>query len=343
MMRWFGIMLAIGCLAVASCRKAESPRAGAAAQVKTEYGVQKTFGAGPVTFTAELSSGTITTADSLKCRLTLNVAKGYEADFPDIAFPDDVPGSILTGYEEHAATEGDRHIVRRDYEIEPEYEGKLVLPKLEVYSHRTGEVKEDVLETEPIEVAVKATQEKPGDLELKPIKGLVTVEQIAAQERHIWPWMLASSCALAVLLAGIVYLARRPRRLPPPLPPHEVALRRLRQLAERGLGPESIEVFFVEVTGIVRDYIEQAFGVKAPEQTTEEFLAQMVSSPAVVRHRHVLEPFLVAADEVKFAAIRPDSAAMQRAFETAESFIVRSSSAGDSVATVAATASGGAA
>ena len=89
-----------------------------------------------------------------------------------------------------------------------------------------------------------------------------------------------------------------------------------------------VEPFFVEVTAIVRDYIEQAFGLRAPEQTTEEFLAGMVDEPAVGRHRAVLEPFLVAADEVKFACLSADSAAMQRAFDTAEDFVRQSAGVG---------------
>jgi hypothetical protein len=334
-MRRFVIISIVACLAVVSCRKAEVlPSAPAAAQA--QYEVSKTFGIGPVTFTVELSSAAITTADSLKCRLTLSAADGYEAEFPDIAFPEDVPGAILTGYEEHAATEGDRRIVRRDYEIEPEYEGTLTLPKVEVYSHRSGEVKEDVFETEPVDVAVKATQAAAGDLELRPLRGLVTVEQMAAQERRIWPWVLVGACVLAAGVGGIVYLARRPRRVPPPPPAHEVALRRLQEMADRGLSSYAVESFFVQVTGIVRDYIEQAFGVRAPEQTTEEFLAQMMSAAAVARHRHVLEPFLVAADEVKFACMRPDTGAMQRAFDTARSFVLESSSAAEGSRAVAA-------
>ena len=320
------IALLLICLPLASCRRAETPRPDSAAS-QPAYELRKTFGAGPVTFTIELSSPTITTADSLKCRMTLSVAQGYEADFPDVTFPDDVPGSILTDYQEHTVTENDRRTITRDYELEPEYEGKLTLPKLEVFSHRTGEIKEEVLETEPIEVTVKASRETPGDLELKGVRGLVTVEQMAAQERRAWPRVLAGCGALAAIVAGILYLARRPRRAPPPPPPHETALRRLRELADRGLSADLIEPFFVDVTGIVRDYIEQAFGVRAPEQTTEEFLAQMVTSPSVARHRAVLEPFLVAADEVKFACMRPDVAAMRRAFETAETFVIQSSGA----------------
>jgi len=256
--------------------------------------------------------------------MTLDVSQWYEAEFPDIAFPEDVPGAILTAFEEHESKEGDRRILRREYEIEPEYEGKLTLPKMEVYSHRSGEVKEDVLETEPIEVTVQSHREAAGDVELKEMRGLVTVDEIEAQQRRLWPRVFAT---VVVVLAGgalIVYVIRRPRPAPPP-PANETALKRLRQLAERGLiAAGATEAFFVEITGIVREYIEQAFGVRAPEQTTEEFLAGMMTSPAVARHRVVLEPFLVAADEVKFACLRPGAEAMQRAFETAESFVIES-------------------
>jgi hypothetical protein len=329
-MRRFLIISTIGCLAAltcASCRKSGSPRATPAAS-ETTFQVRKTFGTGPVQFTIELSRSSITTADALRCRMVLDVAKDYEAEFPDIAFPEDVPGSILTDYEEHESTRGDRRISRRDYEIEPEYEGKLTLPKMEVYSHRVGEVKEEVLETEPIEVTVAATPETAADLELRPVRGLVTVEQIEARQKRRWPWIVGGAAGVLAAAALIIYLARRPRPAPPPPPAHETALKRLRQLADRGLiAAGAAEAFFVEVTAIIREYIEQGFGVRAPEQTTEEFLAGMVRAPVVARHRHVLEPFLVAADEVKFACMQPDSAAMQRAFATAEKFVIESSGA----------------
>ncbi|GMU23800.1 MAG: hypothetical protein AMXMBFR13_38780 [Phycisphaerae bacterium] len=323
--RGFFILAIASVALMAACRKAESPDA-STVPAQPEYQVRKSFGSGPVRFTIQLSASEITTADALKCRMILGVAEGYEAEFPDIAFPDDVPGFVVTGFEEKQSSEGDRRTLRRDYELEPEYEGQLTLPKMEIYSHRTGEVNESVLETEPIEITVKSTHETAGDVAFKPMRGLVTVEQIEAQERRVWPWVAAGVAGVAVLALLGVYIARRPRPAATPPPAHETALRRLRALAERGLiAAGASEAFFVEVTSIIRDYIEAAFGVRAPEQTTEEFLADMVAEPRVARYRHVLEPFLVAADEVKFAGLRPDAEAMQRAFDTAEQFVIQSS------------------
>ena len=242
----------------------------------------------------------------------------------------DVPGAILTDYDERQTTEDGRRLDIRVYELEPEYEGTISLPAMEVYYHRTGEVKEEVLETEPVEIVVESTLESVDQLEFKPVRGLVTVEQIEAQQRHVWPWVLVSILVVAAVIVLIVYLIRRPRPLPPPPPAHEVALRRLKKLLEQDwINTGQVEPFFVEVTAIVRDYIEEQFGLHAPEQTTEEFLADMVTEPVVARHGDALRPFLTAADEVKFACFTPEKAAMQRAYDTAENFVVQTTNSGE--------------
>jgi hypothetical protein len=72
----------------------------------------------------------------------------------------------------------------------------------------------------------------------------------------------------------------------------------------------------------VRCYIERAHAVRAPEQTTEEFLAAVSRDsrfgPAVVER---LRAFLRAADLVKYAAQRPEPAAVDQAVATARSYV----------------------
>ena len=135
---------------------------------------------------------------------------------------------------------------------------------------------------------------------------------------------LANGVVAGVILlaALVVYLIRRPRPAPPPRPAHEIAMEALRALAAKDLiGKGQFEPFFVEITWIVRDYIELAFGLRAPEQTTEEFLGNIGSAPAVARHRDILEPFLTAADEVKFARATPETSTIQRAFEVLDGYL----------------------
>lgn len=276
--------------------------------------------------TVELSAREITTADALSYRLVMSLGDGYEGELPEIAFPQDVPGSVLTRYNEREEAEGKTRRLIREYEIEPEFEGVLKFPALEAYYHQKDQVKEEMIQVEPMEVMVKPASAAAGQLEMRPMRGLVTVAQMEQHRRRVWPWVVGGLAAFVLVVALVVYLIRRPKPAPPPRPAHEVAMERLRGLVARRLIENGqIEPFFVEITAIVREYIEQAFHVRAPEQTTEEFLAGIASQAGVARHRSMLEPFLTAADEVKFARVTPAPPIIQRAFDTARDFILQSS------------------
>ncbi len=317
-------LLLLGC--VGACDRSRPKDVAPEAGDLKPLAVCKTFGTDPVKFTIELSADSITTADTLTCRLTLEVGDEFEAEFPDLLFGEDVPGLFCTDLREREIKQpGGRRLVRT-YELEPEYAGTFELPAFEVYYHRREEVKESLLTTEPLSITVQDTPITADDLELKPMRGLMTVERIEAQTRRIWPYVLAGIGGFIVLVVLLAYWVRRPRKLPPPPPPHEIALEALRRLVDRRLVEQGqIEAFFVEITEIVRDYIERAFGLKAPEQTTEEFLAHLGESPVVSRHRAALEPFLTAADEVKFARLTPEPALIQRTFDTARDFVMQTS------------------
>ncbi|MCA1810259.1 MAG: hypothetical protein LC725_12570, partial [Lentisphaerae bacterium] len=105
--------------------------------------------------------------------------------------------------------------------------------------------------------------------------------------------------------------------------PRARALYELQRLMSAGLpGSGKVKDFFVELTMIVRRYIERAHAIRAPEQTTEEFLAGVAGDTRF--REEVLEKlreFLKAADLVKFAAWHPEDAAIERAVSTARDYI----------------------
>ena len=132
-----------------------------------------------------------------------------------------------------------------------------------------------------------------------------------------WLWVL-----LAVVVAGAVALWFWKRRKKPvtaemviPPSPFELALAALRRLREEKL---PIEVFYTQLSDIVRQYIEGRFGLRAPERTTEEFLAEAALPE---QHMKVLRPFLQECDLVKFARFLPGEADRQRALAAAEKFV----------------------
>jgi len=142
-----------------------------------------------------------------------------------------------------------------------------------------------------------------------------------------WPWLLAAAllgvAALGLLAARLLRARRRPAVAPLPRPAHEVAADALRALRARRL-PElgEFKEFYASLSGIVRRYLEYRFAVRAPEMTTEEFLAATARGGALEpAHRTLLGGFLVESDLVKFARHVPSVDDSERAFAAAERFV----------------------
>ncbi|MCX6998393.1 MAG: hypothetical protein NTV49_15230 [Kiritimatiellaeota bacterium] len=143
------------------------------------------------------------------------------------------------------------------------------------------------------------------------------------------PWL--SALLIAAALAGLAVVLfrlyrRRPsarRNGPPPLPPHQVALAALQALLRRGwIEAEHVEPFYVELSAIVRRYLEDRFQLRAPERTTEEFLREAATAGALTpAHQALVGAFLEQSDLVKFARYHPPSGAMRAAYAAAERLV----------------------
>ena len=154
--------------------------------------------------------------------------------------------------------------------------------------------------------------------DIRDIKGLVPIPD------WTWLWIVA----VVFLLAGIVaiWLWKRKKTVAqapvvPPLTPVQLALAALERLRAESV---PVEVFYTRLSDIVRQYIEGQFGLRAPERTTEEFLAE-AALPA--QQMTLLGAFLQESDLVKFAKCQPREADRQRAFGAAEKFVRETSGA----------------
>jgi len=142
--------------------------------------------------------------------------------------------------------------------------------------------------------------------------------------RWVWalPLVLLAAALLALAIRAWTRRARR-RPAPPPPPPDRAALEALDRLRQRGwIEEDRPEPFYVELSRIVREYVEQRFGLRAPERTTEEFLREAAASNALApEHQALAGAFLEECDRVKFARARPRPADMRRALEIAERLV----------------------
>ena len=188
--------------------------------------------------------------------------------------------------------------------------------------HRDGEqIAETPFETKSFKVLsmVESDRDAPRD---------IAENRVFPRRFPRWVPVLILIAALAAALGALA--ARLLSRRQPAQekievqPPHEIALRDLRNLRESDwIERENFEPFYVELSRIVRVYIEGRFDLRAPEQTTEEFIrATAESSQLDQGHRDMVTEFLAQSDMVKFARYRATTEMMVSALEAAERFVL---------------------
>lgn len=161
---------------------------------------------------------------------------------------------------------------------------------------------------------VLVTSVLPADADITKPKDILPPVALPPPPPTEIPWRVigAALAAAAALCAFVVWLRRlvkagpRPRPVPT-RPAHELALAALRRLErEEADAPERVDAYYVRLSGILRRYLDWRFDLRAPEQTTEEFLAAAVrAGDPVTGYRDTLGTFLRHCDLVKFARRRP--------------------------------------
>lgn len=126
--------------------------------------------------------------------------------------------------------------------------------------------------------------------------------------RDHWQWIAGGIAAVAILSALIIFLYRRSRRPKPQVPEapkaplHVRTLLALEALRQKKLWEQDrTKDYYIELTDIIRGYVEERYGVPAMEQTTDELLAGLRLSSMPTAAREQLGQLLRLADMVKFA------------------------------------------
>jgi hypothetical protein len=144
----------------------------------------------------------------------------------------------------------------------------------------------------------------------KGIKEIITVK--STWRDYIW---LIAAGALLVLLVAIVviyFLKNKKTAIPTPLPkkpvetPQERAMRLLNELEQQQLWQGGrIKEYYVQLTDILRSYIEERFHTPALELTTDELLQKAKMHPELRIYYDQLANILYTGDLAKFAKAQP--------------------------------------
>src|SRR5207248_480789 len=132
----------------------------------------------------------------------------------------------------------------------------------------------------------------------------------------LWLVYVLGTLLLLAILAYFLWPGPKPKVVQPPLP-KEIARRRLSE-AKAKISTANSYDFSVEVSDILRSFIEQQFGIKAVRQTTMEFLNEAAKTPHFdLAHQERLRHFLLTCDAIKFARVAAGQAESEALFEQA--------------------------
>ncbi|MCQ2388758.1 MAG: hypothetical protein MJ138_03505 [Kiritimatiellae bacterium] len=157
-----------------------------------------------------------------------------------------------------------------------------------------------------------------GGMEIDPKKDLPPLSwRLAGQ-------IAAALCALALLAGAAVWATRKIREAVRvhKMSPLQRAYYELDKLLKKGLpGRGFYKDFYVELTMVVRRYVERKYGVKAPNMTTEEFLRATGDGASALGNREALRKFLESADLVKFAGVEATPEMADGATDSARGYL----------------------
>jgi hypothetical protein len=162
---------------------------------------------------------------------------------------------------------------------------------------------------------------------IKDIKGPI---QVPFNILEILPYIGYGLLIALALLALYYFIVRAARKQKPLIiekpkviiPPHVKALEELEKLALRKLWQEGkIKEYYTGITEILRAYIQERYGIGAPEMTTDEIMYALKRKDISELQKGKLRDILVLSDLVKFAKENPLPTEHESCFNASIDFV----------------------
>ena len=283
------------------------------------------YGAGQISIESHVDKSTIYIGDVIKYSVVVTHDKDIDLQTPTLAI--NLGQFEIRDYKvlESREQEDGQIVDQTDYLISTFDTGEFEIPELEIGYSTTSDSTIKFLKTEPITIKVESlVAEEAGDI--RDIKPPVEPPQ------DIKFYIIMGIIALVVLIAaalGFYFWKRRragksilPKRQEPPRPAHQVALEQLEKLVNSDLlQTGKIKEYFIQLSDIVRHYIEGRFFISAIEMTTTQLLENMKTEQLDKEYIEMMYTFLNECDLVKFAKYIPEQNEIDKTTQDAFDFI----------------------
>lgn len=267
----------------------------------------------------EVNSKKVYIGDEVRYAISIWLTGGGEAERPE--FKEEFKGFSTKNF----GVKVNNYLIKKKitywYVFDTYSTGTFTISKAEFKYKKKDETSWQVKTTEEVTFTVESLlSQKDAPQDIKDIKGLF------AGKSFFWLRGLITLLFLAVCAAAYYkFFFGRGQKQEALFkkPAHQAALEKLAELKAKDLPSRGkIKEYYVELSNIVRCYIEDRFIIRAPEMTTEEFLFYIKERKELrLEHKRSLREFLSASDMVKFAKYGPDNEEIEKSFVTASNFI----------------------
>ena len=212
--------------------------------------------------------------------------------------------------------------VRASIILAPFEEGKYELPDIPVV--RNIKDKYDTLIFKGVEMEVKTMPVDTATFQIHDIKGQILYP---VTFKELLPWIGGGLLAAALIALLVWLLVRASRRkaeaMKPKDPAYIVALRELdKYRSDKYWAPEKQKAFYSGITDALKFYMDDRFGVDAPEMTTAELFDALKSDKDITPEMYSdLKELFERADFVKFAKHIASDEENAKALPLAVSFV----------------------
>jgi hypothetical protein len=143
-----------------------------------------------------------------------------------------------------------------------------------------------------------------------------------------WYWVVIPLLVIAAIIGLIIYLKKHPKPQPivkvvkPTIPAHIIALGKLTEIQGKKLWQqEQTKQYYIELSDVLREYLENRYQLKTHEKTTDEILSDLKHIEIADENKRMLKQILVLSDLVKFAKEKPLPVENEQTLEQAINFV----------------------
>ncbi len=276
-----------------------------------------------VSVSAELDSARIMIGDQVRLQLLITHSPDVRVRHIGLEALEEEPKIELLSAPDPDTVPSDQDIILQQQLVITSFDsGYYRIPPIPVEYLRDGQSATAFSPELAIEVSTFPIRSDSASL--APIKNIIT-EPFRVQDLLPYAIGVAGIALIGFLVWYLLRGRHRRRPEPPPAPPrpaHEVAFEKLAALKAAGLIEQGeVKAYHSQLSHIVREYLENRFGMPALESTTDVIIDQLSRQELAAGWQGELRRLLQTADLVKFAKAEPPATVHQEGMTIAENLV----------------------